>query len=179
MKKIIIAMLIMTMSLWAFAGCGSGSEEEPATEETTAATEAAEPQFEDLSFVKDYSSDLGFNMDIVAVGLTPEGEVIAKTDGPIITALGEMVTIADGVKDLYVEEFGNGDYYSIVMIKEDGTVSAVNTYKLRDSRELEVMDNLGGYQDVAGIAGEHNEEGSFIYVVMQNGDRYMLDPYLQ
>ena len=78
-----------------------------------------------------------------------------------------------------MKPFGNGGFYSILMLKEDGTVSAVNTAKLRDENVIEVMDNLGGYQDVVTVEGETTVDAMLINAVMSNGDKYPLDPYLK
>lgn len=190
MKKYLIAVMVIIMCA-AFAGCGdSAGTDEAAEPETTAAEAAADetadageaqsgPEYTDYSNVKELTSDLGFGMDVQSVGLTPEGEVIMRTQKDLADELGWQFTLESGVKDLYVEEFGNGGFYTILMIKEDGTVSAVNTAKLRDEKTIEIMDEIGGYQDVASIEGTHTEDGSLVYAVMESGDKYMLDPYLK
>ena len=182
MKKLLIAMIMVVMCL-AFAGCGdSSSGEEPAEPETTAATEAeqsAEPEYVEYSFVKEITSDTGFDMDVMSVGLTPEGDVIMRTQGDLAASLGEQVKVATGVKDIYVEPFGNGGYYSILMIRQDRTVSAVNTSKLIGEKETEILNNLGGYQDVSAIESVIDFDAFTINAVLANGDKYMLDPYLK
>ena len=188
MKKLFIAMLMVGMC-FLFAGCGnSTSTEETAQPETMEATEATEeteetqpaPEYTDYSHVKEIAGpSYEFNMDISTVGLTPEGDVILITEGDLAAAVGRQPTIASGVKDIYVKPFGNGGFYSILMLKEDGTVSAVNTAKLRDENVIEIMDNLGGYQDVVTVEGETTVDAMLINAVMSNGDKYPLDPYLK
>ena len=65
------------------------------------------------------------------------------------------------------------------MIRMDDTVTAVNTSKLREDKEVELMDNLGEFKDVSSIEGEQTEDASVIYAFMANGDKEMLDPYLK
>ena len=178
MKKIIIAMLIMTMSLLAFAGCGSGTEEERETT-ATVSTIINELQFEDYDYVKTIECDLGPDISISEVGLSTEGEVIARIDSDLANKYAPVDVLAIGVKDLYVEEFGNGGYSTVVMIKEDGTVSALNISKLYEDKVVEVMDNLGGYQDVVSVEGTMDVDAHLINVVTSNGEKYLLDPYLQ
>jgi hypothetical protein len=137
-------------------------------------------EYKDYSHVKEITGpSYEFNMDINTVGLTPEGDVILKTEGDLAAAVGWQPTIASGVKDIYAKPFGNGGFYSILMLKEDGTVSAVNTAKLRDENVIEIMDNLGGYQDVVTVEGETTVDAMLINAVMSNGDKYPLDPYLK
>ena len=185
MKRLFIAMLMVVMCL-SFAGCGgSASTEETTQPETTEATEATEetqpaPEYTDYSHVKEITGpSYEFNMPINTVGLTPDGDVILRTEGDLAAAVGWQPTIASGVKDIYVIPFGNGGFYSILMLKEDGTVSAVNTAKLRDENAIEIMDNLGGYQDVVTVEGETTIDAKEINAVMSNGDKYPLDPYLK
>ena len=180
MKRLLMALLIAIMCL-AFAGCGdsAGSEEATEPETTTEAAQADAPEYTDYSFVKEITSDTGFDMDVVSVGLTPEGEVIMRTQGDLAAALGEQVKVAVGVKDIYVEPFGNGGFYSILMIRTDRTVSAVNTSKLYAEKEKEILNNVGGYQDVSAIESEQTEDAFIINAVLANGDKYMLDPYLK
>jgi hypothetical protein len=61
----------------------------------------------------------------------------------------------------------------------DDTVTAVNTSKLREDKEVELMDNLGEFKDVSSIEGEQTEDASVIYAFMSNGGKEMLDPYLK
>ena len=188
MKKVIAAILTM-MLCFAFAGCGDSASTDETTEpETTEATETTEtteetqpaPEYKDYSHVKEITGpSYEFGMDINTVGLTPEGDVILRTEGDLAEAVGWQPTITTGVKDIYVLPFGNGGFYSILMLREDGTVSAVNTAKLRDENEIEIMDNLGDYQDVVTVEGDTTEDAKVINAVMSNGDKYLLDPYLK
>lgn len=181
MKKVIVAAAIAMMCI-ALAGCADNTLTEETTEpETTMeATQASEPEYTAYSFVKEMSSpSLGYNMEVASVALTHEGDIIMRTKGDLAAAVGWQLTIATGVKNAYVEAFGNGDEYSIIMIREDGTVSVVNTSKLRKEKSIEIMDNLGDYQDVTGIEGEQTSDGSTINVVMSNGDKSSLDVYLK
>ena len=186
MKKYLLAAIVAVMIL-AFAGCGDSADTEEATEpetttaaeETTAPTEPTGPQYTEFSYVKEFKSDLGFDMEVYSVSLTPENDVIMRTQGELAETLGWETQIAEGVKDLYVLPFGNGGFYSILMIRMDDTVTAVNTSKLREDKEVELMDNLGEFKDVSSIEGEQTEDASVIYAFMANGDKEMLDPYLK
>ena len=171
MKKLLTAVIVMILC-FAFTGCGgSTSTEETTQPETTEATGETQPapEYKDYSHVKEITGpSYEFNMDINTVGLTPEGDVILKTEGDLAAAVGWQP-----------KPFGNGGFYSILMLKEDGTVSAVNTAKLRDENVIEIMDNLGGYQDVVTVEGDTTVDACVVNAVMSNGDKYPLDPYLK
>ena len=186
MKKYLITLTIAVMCL-AFAGCGESEDTEETTtaeeitsvEETTEATQPTGPQYTDFSYVKEFKSDLGFDMEVYSVSLTPDNNVIMRTQGELAEALGWEIQIAEGAKDLYVLPFGNGGFYSILMIRMDDTVTAVNISKLREDKEVELMDNLGGFRDVTSITGEQTVDANVVYAVFANGSREMLDPYLK
>ena len=182
MKKLLMAALVAAMCM-AFAACGDSGEsadvETTAAETTTAATEASGPDYKDISYVKEIESSMNFNMDVHSVTLTPEGDVVMRAAGDLAQAQGWQFQIASGVKDIYVEEFGNGGFYSVILLRDDNTVSAVNTSKIIEDKEVEIMDNLGGYQDVTNVKGEKTEDASVVYVYMSNGDKYLLDEYLK
>lgn len=174
MKKLTIAMLIMIMCV-AFVGCGDSGN----TEEATETTAAAEPAYEDYSFVEELSNGTGYDMGVTSVGLSTEGEVVMRTEGDLAAAVGDQLVITDGVKELYVEPYGNGGFYSILMIREDGTVSVVNTTKLRDEKTIEILDNIADLQDIVSIEGTIEDDAYVIYAINSNDERIMLDPYLQ
>ena len=183
MKKWIAFLLGLTMVL-AFTACGDSGENttETTAEETTAAVETEapdEPETSGISTSKEFTSDIGFNMEVPSVALTPEGQVIMRTEGDLEKAVGSEVPLAEGVTNLYVEPFGNGVFYSIMMIKEDKTVSAVNSTVLMNDKKVEIMDKLGGYEDVVRVEPVQSADAHTINVVMGNGDAYPLDPYLK
>lgn len=185
MKKILIAALMLAVCL-AFAGCG-GTEEAAEPETTEAAAEEATdvdtnvsgPEYTEFSKVNECTSDDGFGMEVYSVALTPDGEVIMQTQGDLAEEVGWETPVAEDVKDIYVERFGNGGFYEILMIKNDGTVSAVNSDKLMNDKKIEVMDKLGGYQDVTGIESVEDPDAYLVNAVMSNGDKFPLDPYLK
>ena len=118
-------------------------------------------------------------LGIDTIYLTEEGELILEFDDALEYALGEYVLAAEGVKDVWLLPFGNGGYRTVAMIREDGTVSAVNMTKLLTDQELEVMDGLGGYHGAASLESAHDVDAWYVEVVLDNGERYMLDEYLK
>ena len=186
MKRNIIWIITITVICLGLAGCGGSGTEgneaaqtETAQTETTEATTAQSPQYTDFSYVKEISSQTGYGMDVNAVLLTPEGETIMRTQGELGEAAGWEVKLADEVSDIYVEPFGNGGFYAILMIKTDGTVSEVNASALINDKTVEVIDKLGGYEDVSSIESVQDVDAYGINAVMENGDKFPLDPYLK
>lgn len=184
MKRWIAFVLSLSMAL-ALSACGGSTdntEETAAPETTTTATQTEAPDTAEsspISATKEFTSDTGFNMDVSYVALTPDGQVIMHTRGDLAKAVGSEVVLADGITNLYVEPFGNGGYYTILMIRNDGTVSAVNSTTLLTGKTVEIMDKLGGYQDVIRIEPTQDPDAHTVNAVMGNGDAYPLDPYLK
>ena len=187
MKKTVIVTIIMAfvlvMSLAACGGSDSTEEATEATEETVATEEATTaaptPEYTDFSYVKEISSETGFGMDVNAVLLTPEGTAVMRTEGELGQAVGWEVKLADGVSDIYVEPCGNGGFYAILLLKPEGTVSEVNASALINDKKVEIIDKLGGFDDVKLIEGVKDEDAFGINAVMSNGDKEPLDEYLK
>lgn len=189
MKKYLIAAIIMTMCM-AFAGCGSTSEE-PAETETTAAaeTEATNEAMTDTQansgVVKKEISDVDENTEpylelgIDEIKLMEDGTLMLEADGALEDAVGEDVTIANDVADVFVVPFGNGGFRSVIFIREDGSVSALSAEALINNHSIEVMDNLGGLTDVKTIEGMQDVDAFGVNAVLNSGDTVMLDPYLK
>ena len=187
MKKNFVFVLVMAfilgMSLAACGGSDSSEEaaadptEEVVTEESTTAAPA--PEYTDFSYVKEIYSETGFGMDVNAVLLTPEGQAVMRTEGELGQAVGWEVKLADGVSDIYVEPFGNGGFYAILLLKPEGTVSEVNASALINDKKVEIIDQVGGFDDVKLIEGFQDVDAFGINAVMSNGDKEPLDEYLK
>lgn len=141
---------------------------------TSAAAGTIVKEIDDIDENTLYYEPLGLD----SVRLMDNGDLIAETEDELESTPGEEVKIADHVKDVYLLPFGNGGFRSLLFIREDGTVSAVNATELIVNKKLEIMDNLGGYLEVASLEGKADEDAHVIEVVMENGDHYLLDPYL-
>ena len=189
-KRILIAAtaIVMAFALAACGSNGSATEEETAApvaeEEEAAAVEetaspAPTPEYTNFSYVVEISSEVGFGMDVNSVLLTPEGEAVMRTEGELGEQVGWEVQIGDGVKNIYVEPFGDEGLYAIIMVKEDGTVSEVNTSALVNEMKVEVQDNLGGYEDVQSIESVQSAGSNSVNAISSSGDEFPLDEYLK
>ena len=183
MKKILMTTTILIAIIFVFTGCGdSVSNEEPSENTTTSQeTEAGKPvpEYTDFSYVKELSSEDGYGMDVNGVLLTQEGTAVMRTEGELGDVAGWEVGLADDVKDIYIEPFGNGGFYAILLIKNDGTISEVNASTLINDKKIEVLDRLGGYENISSIESVKNPDAYGINAVMENGEKFPLDPYLK
>ena len=118
---------------------------------------------------------LGLN----AVLLTEDGDLCLETAEPLDSELGKYVMVAGGVKEVWLLPFGNGGYRTIIFLKDDDTVSAVSTTALLNDHVVEVLSNLGGYVGVETIESKQADDAMYVEAVMGNGNRYLLDPYLE
>ena len=189
-KRIFIAVFAIVMA-FVFAACGSGGstteekssasvtekEESAAVEETASAVPT--PEYTNFSYVVEISSEVGFGMDVNSVLLTPEGEAVMRTEGKLGEQVGWEVQIGDGVKNIYVEPFGDKGLYAIIMVKKDGTVSEVNASALVNELKVEVQDNLGGYEDVQSIKSVQSADSYSVNAISSSGDKFPLDEYLK
>ena len=186
MKKIIITLIMAFVLVMSRAACGGNDPSEEATSDTTeeiaaeeAMTAGQTPEYTDFSYVKELSSETGFGMDVNAVLLTPEGRAVMRTEGELGQAIGWEVELADGVSDIYVEPFGNGGFYAILLLKPEGTVSEVNASALINDKKVEIIDRLGAFNDVKLIEGVKEEDAYSINAILSNGDKEPLDEYLK
>ncbi len=127
----------------------------------------------------DIDTNLGYNLPlgIDTVKLMSSGKVIFVPNDRSI-GMGDL-TVANDVRDIYIFTFGNGGYRSILFVKNDNTVSAVNASSLIENKRIEVLDNLGGYTNVEYLESQADDYASSINVVLDNGEKHSLDEYLK
>ena len=116
-------------------------------------------------------------LGIDSIKLMKSGKVILITSNDKITK--EETTISIDVKDIYIFTFGNGGYRCVLLLKNDGTISALNSSALIENKQLEVIDNLGNLTNVSYIKQKQDMEGILIYAVLEDGKEEMLDGYLK
>ena len=129
--------------------------------------------------INDIDANLGYNLPlgIDTVKLMSSGKVIIVPNDKNI-GMGEL-TVTTNARDIYVLPFGNGGYRSILFIKNNNTVSAVNASSLIQNKRVEIMNNLGGYTNVKSIESETDNYASVINVVLDSGEKYLLDKYIK
>ena len=117
-------------------------------------------------------------LGIKKIKLMESGKVILVVTGKD-NKTSEELTVSLNVKDIYIYPFGNGGYRSILFLKENGTVSAINTSELIEHKKIEVMDNLGNLTDITDISKENDQESSLIYAINSAKQKFILDEYIK
>ena len=79
------------------------------------------------------------------------------------------------VSDIYVVDYGNGGYRTIIALMKDGTVSAVNGRALVEDHIFAVLDTVGGRDDFTSIETETEEDGTTITAITEDGESVVLD----
>ena len=79
------------------------------------------------------------------------------------------------VSDIYVVDYGNGGYRTIIALMKDGTVSAVNGRALVEHHIFAVLDTVGGRDDFTSIEAETGEDGTTITAITEDGESVVLD----
>ena len=130
-------------------------------------------EFKNLDKNLKYEEPLGID----SIKLMKNGKVtIIPNDKNI--AEGKITVISD-IKDMYIFTYGNGGYRTILFIKNDGSISAINTTSLIENKKIEILNNLGNYTNIVSIKQEKDQEGMLINAIDKSGKEYMLDGYIK
>lgn len=167
MKKLLtIITLLLISSL--LVGCINNS-----TKKANNNVDTIKKEIKNIDENLKYELPLGID----SIKLMKSGKVILVTSNDTISK--EETTISLNVKDIYIFTFGNGGYRSVLLLKNDGTVSALNSSTLIENKQIEIIDNLGNLTNVTYIKQEKDMESRLIYAVLENGKEEMLDEYLK
>lgn len=169
MKKIFSILLVITVLL-VVTGCSKEDFEVTNNGVTTRVEEKIKKTIRNV----DEKSGNYVLLGIDEIKLAKSGNLYIETDD-ILEHLGDDILIAANVQDVYLLPFGNAGYRTIIFIRYDKTVSAVNTTELVTNKNIEILDNLGNYNDVKSVESENN----LIYITLENGKKYQLDEYLK
>lgn len=130
-------------------------------------------EFKNLDKNLKYEEPLGID----SIKLMKNGKVTITPNDKNI-AEGKITVISD-VKDMYIFTYGNGGYRTILFIKNDGSISAINTTSLIENKKIEILNNLGNYTNIVSIKQEKDQEGMLINAIDKSGKEYMLDGYIK
>ena len=170
MKKI-LKITIITIAVFLIIGCNN----------TTKNHNKPTPKQEDTvtKEIKNIDTNLGHNLPlgVDSVKLMSSGKVILVTSNE--NTPNEELTVSLDVKDIYIFTFGNGGYRSILFLKNDGTVSAVNASALIESKKIEIMDNIGNYNNIEKIESVQGPDASSIRAITTSGEKVLLDGYIK
>ena len=171
MKKL-SKIILITITIFLVIGCHN-------TNKPTKRNENPQPEDTVIKEIKDIDTNLGYNLPlgVDSVKLMSSGKVILVTTNENLPA--EELTVGINVKDIYILPFGNGGYRSIIFLKNDGTVSAVNASALIENKKIEIMDNLGEYTNIVDINGQKEPDGFLITAITDTGEKLILDEYIK
>lgn len=130
--------------------------------------------------IKDIDTNLNYELPLGldSVKLMSSGKaILVETNNNNMPS--EELTVSLNVKDIYIFPFGNGGYRSIIFLKNDGTISIVNSSALIENKRIEVLDNIGNYTNVISIKQEKDPSGTLINAVLESGEKLPIDGYLK
>lgn len=187
--KIFLALILALAVMVCMTACGSKQEEEEAagTGDTEAVETEPEEETETREVVKTIDGideDLGPRLPLMieSVTLYDDGTVAVvpldelkkneiKDDATAVYPFEE----SGEVSDVYVVDYGNGGYRTIIALMSDGTISAVNGRALVEDHIFAVMDTVAGRDNFVYIEPMTEEDGSTIVAYTDDGDSVVLD----
>ena len=191
MKRYISILLALMLALTCIGltSCGGRDDEEAIAEEEAAIEAEIEEEIEEgpavVKTIDGIDEDLGplLPLEIASIILYDDGSVeIIPTDDLKKNEIKDDETEgvypfeeSGKVKDLWVVEYGNGGYRTIIALIEDGTLSAVNGPALVEDHIFAVIDNVAGRDNFVSVENTHDEDGSMIAGITEDGEEVILD----
>lgn len=187
-KKILALMLALVMMISMTACKGSGDEEAADTADSGTGTEETAPVEEPLEVIKTIEGvdeDLGPRLPLMidSITLYEDGSVaiiptedlkkneIPNDDQDAVYPFEE----SGKVSDIYVVDYGNGGYRTIIALMKDGSISAVNGRALVEDHIFAVMDNVANRDNFKSVENKTDEDASSIIGITDDGEEVLLD----
>ena len=192
-KSIIALMLVMAMMICMTACGGSKEESEQAdTVNETQTEESAEPEAEEEELPEvvktiegiDDEENLKYREPLMidsitlyddgTVAIVPTEELRKneiKDDAEAVYPFEE----SGKVKDVWVVDYGNGGYRTIIALLKDGSISAVNGRALVEDHIFAVMDNVANRDTFTSVENRTDEDASSIVGITEDGEEVILD----
>lgn len=187
-KKILALMLALVMMICMTACKGSDDEEEADSTSGTETEEAAAEEEEPLEVVKTIEGvdeDLGPRLPLMidSITLYEDGSVaIIPTEDLKKNEIKEEGVDAvypfeesGKVRDIFVVDYGNGGYRTILALMKDGSISAVNGRALVEDHIFAVMDNVANRDNFESVENVTDEDASSIVATTEDGEEVILD----
>lgn len=180
----LIMALVLMMSMTACGG-NEGAADTSAPEETAGQEEEQPAETRTVvKTIEGVDEDLGSRLPLMidSITLYDDGTVAVipldelrkneiKGDEEAVYPFEE----SGEVSDIYVVDYGNGGYRTIIALMKDGTVSAVNGRALVEDHIFAVLDTVGGRDDFTSIEAETGEDGTTITAITEDGESVVLD----
>ncbi len=181
-------LLILTLALMLYLTACGHRDEDQAEEQT--AEEVAE-QIEDMPEIVDtiegIDDDLGplLPLQIQSVTLFEDGTVaLIPTDDLKRNEIKDdaedqeaIYPFADSgkVKKIYLVEYGNGGYRTIMALMKDGTLSAINGNALVEDHIIAVIPEVTGRDNFVDVEQRSDESGHYLIGITDDGEEVELD----
>lgn len=180
------AMLMMVLVLAVgMCACGGDDKDKEADQAETEQAEENAPKVVKSIIGIDEDTGGALPLQIDSVTLFEDGSVvIIPTDDLKKNEIKEegvdgIYPFADSgkVKDIYLVNFGNGGYRTIVCLMEDGSLSALSANSLLQDHIAVVMDNVTNRDDYESIEQTKDEDEEAFLVIghTREGDEIELD----
>lgn len=190
----ILALVLALIMMLSVTACGKDEEDGAASEAASAGTQTeeeaeSEEEAEHLEVVKsiegiDDEETIGERLPLMIDSITvfDDGSVaIVPTDE---LKKNEIKDDADAVypfeesgkvKDIWVVDYGNGGYRTLIALMKDGSISAVNGRALVEDHIFAVMDNVGNRDNFESIENREDEDAFSIVGITEDGEEVILD----
>lgn len=188
----ILALLLALVLMICVTACKGGSEDDGSadaaggteTEETTESAEEEEP-LEVVKTIEGVDEDLGPRLPLMidSITLYEDGSVaIIPTEDLKKNEIKDEDTDAvypfeesGKVSDVYVVDYGNGGYRTVIALMKDGTISCVNGRALVEDHIFAVMDDVANRENFESVENRTEEDGSSIIGITEDGEEVILD----
>jgi ABC-type Fe3+-hydroxamate transport system substrate-binding protein len=192
--KRIIALILALLMMICMTACKDDSEEAASDSSTAAAqtaaddekeTEEAEEPVKVVKTIEGIDEDIGSRLPLMidSIVLYEDGSVaiiptedlkkneIPEDDADAVYPFEESGKVAD----IYVMDYGNGGYRTIVALMKDGTISAVNGRALVEDHIFAIMDDVANKENFVSVENRKDEDASSIVAVTDDGEEVILD----
>ena len=189
-KKIIALILALVMMI-CMTACKDANEEASSdsstatVEQNTSDGEEAAETVGVVKTIEGIDEDLGPRLPLMidSIVLYEDGSVaiiptedlkkneIPNDDADAVYPFEESGEVAD----IYVMDYGNGGYRTIVALLKDGTISAVNGRALVEDHIFAIMDDVANKENFVSVENRKDEDASSIVATTDEGDEVILD----
>lgn len=191
--KNILVLMLMVLLAAGITACGdkedaqgaadSGQEQTQTADDGTEDADA-EPAKEIVKTIEGVDEDLGPREPLMIdyITLYDDGSVaVVPTEdlkkNEIKDDSDEVYPFEESgkVRDIYVVDYGNGGYRTLIALMEDGSISAVNGRALVEDHIFAVMDDVANKDNFVSVENRKEEDGSLIVAKTEDGEEVVLD----
>lgn len=119
-------------------------------------------------------------LGISSLRISNNGDAFLYLDNSdLISKYGRNYKVMSNVLTADVLEFGNGGFRSIIFIKEDGSLTAIDSSLLINNKEIKLIDYFGNIKNIIDIIQTSDSEQMTITAIDIYGNAYNLIDYLK